>query len=44
MSTDISKLSEIKGFIGACMVDSETGLMLASEGGRETGPGSRRRG
>ncbi|MEX0317617.1 MAG: roadblock/LC7 domain-containing protein [Ruegeria sp.] len=33
MSTDISKLSEIKGLIGACLVDSETGLMLASEGG-----------
>ncbi|WP_254446661.1 roadblock/LC7 domain-containing protein [Ruegeria sp. HKCCD8929] len=33
MSTDISKLSEIKGIIGACLVDSDTGLMLASEGG-----------
>lgn len=33
MSMDITKLTEIKGFIGACMVDSETGLMLASEGG-----------
>ncbi|MEL6520298.1 MAG: roadblock/LC7 domain-containing protein [Pseudomonadota bacterium] len=31
--TDISKLSEINGFIGACLVDSETGLMMASEGG-----------
>lgn len=31
--TDISGLSEIAGFIGACMVDSETGLMMASEGG-----------
>ncbi len=33
MSTDISELSEIQGFIGGCLVDSETGLMLASEGG-----------
>ena len=32
-NTDISALSEIKGFIGACLVDSETGLMMASEGG-----------
>lgn len=31
--TDISDLSEINGFIGACLVDSETGLMMASEGG-----------
>lgn len=31
--TDISALSGITGFIGACMVDSETGLMMASEGG-----------
>jgi len=33
MSTDISGLSSIGGFIGACLVDSETGLMMASEGG-----------
>lgn len=32
-NTDISGLSEIGGFIGACLVDSETGLMMASEGG-----------
>jgi len=32
-NTDISKLSEIAGFIGACLVDSETGLMMVSEGG-----------
>jgi predicted regulator of Ras-like GTPase activity (Roadblock/LC7/MglB family) len=31
--TDISKLNDINGFIGACLVDSETGLMMASEGG-----------
>ncbi|MEM7523274.1 MAG: roadblock/LC7 domain-containing protein [Pseudomonadota bacterium] len=33
MATDISGLSEINGFIGACLVDSDTGLMLSSEGG-----------
>ncbi len=32
-NTDISNLSDIGGFIGACLVDSETGLMMASEGG-----------
>lgn len=32
-NTDISDLSQIGGFIGACLVDSETGLMMASEGG-----------
>lgn len=33
MSTEISELSEIAGFIGACLVDSDTGLMLAAEAG-----------
>lgn len=33
MATNISEVSEIAGFIGGCLVDSETGLMLASEGG-----------
>lgn len=33
MSTDISGTTEIAGFIGACLVDSDSGLMLASEGG-----------
>ncbi len=32
-NTDISGLSDIGGFIGACLVDSETGLMMGSEGG-----------
>lgn len=31
--TDISGLNDINGFIGACLVDTETGLMMASEGG-----------
>ena len=33
MSTNISATSDIAGFIGACLVDSDSGLMLASEGG-----------
>ncbi|MEM6939103.1 MAG: roadblock/LC7 domain-containing protein [Pseudomonadota bacterium] len=32
-STDITGLNDITGFIGACLVDTETGLMMASEGG-----------
>jgi predicted regulator of Ras-like GTPase activity (Roadblock/LC7/MglB family) len=33
MRTDISDATSISGFIGACLVDSDSGLMLASEGG-----------
>lgn len=33
MALDIKALNEIGGFIGACLVDSDTGLMMASEGG-----------
>lgn len=32
-ATDITNLNEIAGFIGACLVDAETGLMMAAEGG-----------
>lgn len=35
-STDISELNQIGGFIGACLVDAETGLMITSEGGDDT--------
>lgn len=31
MSTDISELRDVAGFIGACLVDAESGLMLAAE-------------
>jgi serine/threonine protein kinase len=34
MTINLTALSEINGFIGACLVDSETGLMMASEGGQ----------
>ena len=30
-STDISELSNIQGFIAGCLVDGESGLMLAQE-------------
>lgn len=33
MAVNIKALSDIAGFIGGCLVDSETGLMMASEGG-----------
>jgi predicted regulator of Ras-like GTPase activity (Roadblock/LC7/MglB family) len=33
MAMDISGLSDMPGFIGGCVVDSETGLMLATIGG-----------
>lgn len=33
MRTDISATAAIGGFIGACLVDSGSGLTLASEGG-----------
>ena len=33
MSMDITALHDIGGFIGGCVVDSDTGLMLASAGG-----------
>jgi predicted regulator of Ras-like GTPase activity (Roadblock/LC7/MglB family) len=33
MAADLSKTAEIAGFIGACLVDTDTGLMLTSYGG-----------
>jgi len=33
MSTDISELCNVAGFIGACLVDADSGLMLAAENG-----------
>lgn len=33
MSTNLSELKDLSGFIGACLVDSDSGLMLASETG-----------
>ncbi len=33
MALDITALNEISGFIGGCLVDSETGMMLAAVGG-----------
>ena len=36
MKTDISELTSLDGFIGACLVDSDSGLMLAAEEGNGT--------
>jgi hypothetical protein len=33
LKESLSKLSEIDGFIGACVVDSNSGMMLGAEGG-----------
>lgn len=33
LNESLSKISEIDGFIGACVVDSNSGMMLGSEGG-----------
>lgn len=33
MALDLTGLNEIAGFIGGCLVDSETGMMLAAVGG-----------
>ena len=33
MSTNITALANVDGFIGACLVDSASGMMLAAESG-----------
>lgn len=33
MAQDIGSLSNIAGFIGGCLVDSESGMVIVSEGG-----------
>ncbi|MCX7645755.1 MAG: roadblock/LC7 domain-containing protein [Rhodobacteraceae bacterium] len=33
MSIDLSRASDIAGFLGACLFDGDTGLMLTSQGG-----------
>ena len=33
MSVDLSPLNDIDGFIGACLVDSSSGMVLGLEGG-----------
>lgn len=33
--TDMSGLKEIDGFIGACLVDSDSGMVLGKEGGKD---------
>lgn len=32
---DISGLKDMDGFVGACLVDSDSGLVLATEGGKD---------
>lgn len=32
---DISGLKDIDGFVGGCLVDSESGLLLGKEGGKD---------
>ena len=38
MAIKLTGLTEIGGFIGGCLVDSDTGLMMASEGGAGSDP------
>ncbi|NJO38958.1 MAG: roadblock/LC7 domain-containing protein [Rhizobiales bacterium] len=33
MAMDLSPLTKLNGFIGACLVDSESGMMMTKEGG-----------
>jgi hypothetical protein len=33
LKESLSKLAELDGFVGACVVDSDSGMMLGSEGG-----------
>ena len=35
MSTELAPLKELAGFTGACLVDSETGLLLTQEEGAD---------
>lgn len=35
MAHDISGLKTINGFIGACIADSESGMVIATEGGKD---------
>jgi serine/threonine protein kinase len=34
-TADLTELSDISGFIGGCLIDSETGRMMASHGGED---------
>jgi hypothetical protein len=36
LKESLSKMAEIDGFVGACIVDSNSGMMLGSEGGGST--------